>query len=55
MNAIVGMCSKVNPAIKDTATLIAIGIVPFNLIKYSIASIITFLVYKRVKKVLFKI
>ncbi|MBE5934575.1 MAG: ECF transporter S component [Lachnospiraceae bacterium] len=55
MNAIVGMCSKVNPAIKDTFTLIAIGIVPFNLIKYAVASLITFLVYKRVKKVLFKI
>jgi riboflavin transporter FmnP len=55
MNSIVGMCSKVNPAIKDTFTLMAIGIVPFNLLKYSLVSIITFLVYKRVKKVLFKV
>ena len=54
MADIVKMSSMVNPLIKDPFTLFAIGIVPFNLIKYSVASIITFIVYKKIKNIIFR-
>ena len=50
MEEIVAMCSAVNPLMKNTLTLALFGIVPFNLIKYGITSVITRLVYKRVSK-----
>lgn len=54
MADIVKMSSMVNPLIKDPFTLFAIGIVPFNLIKYSVASLITFIVYKKIKNIIFR-
>ena len=52
MNNIVKMSAAVNPLIKDVPTLMVIGMVPFNLLKYSVTSVIAFLLYKRIKKIL---
>lgn len=43
----VGMCTAVNPAVKSAAGMVMIGILPFNLIKYGVTSVVTFLIYKR--------
>lgn len=48
MEAIVGMGSKVNPLVKDLPTLIVFGVLPFNLVKLSATSLVTWLLYKRV-------
>ncbi len=47
---IISMCSKVNPLMKDAATMALFGILPFNLIKYGVTSIITFVVYKKISR-----
>ncbi len=55
MDDIVAMCTAVNPAMKDTATMVLLGILPFNLIKYGATSAVTFFVYKRLSKVIRRI
>lgn len=50
MEDIIGMCTAVNPAMKDAMTMALFGIVPFNLIKYGVTSVVTFIVYKRLSK-----
>lgn len=52
MDDIITMCSAVNPAVKNTAGMVIMGILPFNLIKYGATSIVTFLVYKRLSRVI---
>ncbi len=52
MGDIVEMCSAVNPAVKDAAGMVIMGILPFNLIKYGATSIVTFLVYKRLSRII---
>lgn len=52
MDDIVAMCTAVNPAMKDAASMVILGILPFNLIKYGATSIVTFFVYKRLSKVI---
>ncbi len=52
MEEIIGMCTAVNPAMKDAMTMAAFGILPFNLIKYGVTSIVTFIVYKRLSKLI---
>lgn len=47
MDQIIAMCSQVNPLINNVVTMAIIGIVPFNLIKCGVSSIITLLVYKK--------
>ena len=47
MEAIFKACAKVNPLIKDTNTYLLYGALPFNLIKGSVISLLTFPVYKR--------
>ena len=42
----------INPAIHDLFTLMIFCMLPFNLLKYGIVSLVTFLVYKRVNRVL---
>ena len=49
------MCSKAMPAIKDEFTLLAFGILPFNIIKFSVTSLVTFLIYKKLGKLLSKL
>ncbi|MCD8369547.1 MAG: ECF transporter S component [Clostridiales bacterium] len=48
--AIVEMCTKVNPLMKDVPTMAIFGIIPFNLIKYGITSILTLIVYKKISR-----
>lgn len=48
MKAIVGMGSAVNPAIKDTFTLILYAIVPFNILKGAVVTLFTIALHKRV-------
>ncbi len=52
ISAIVGMGSKVNPNIKDLNSLIVWCIMPFNLIKGTIVSGLTILIYKSVSTIL---
>lgn len=47
MEQIIGMCQALNPMITNTLMLAIFGIVPFNLIKYGVASFITLLLYKK--------
>ena len=48
MEAIVGMAAKANPMVHDTVTLMLFSVFPFNLFKYGVTSILTYLIYKRV-------
>ena len=43
-------CGAVNPLIKDTNTYLMYGVLPFNLIKGTVVSLLTFPVYKRMSK-----
>lgn len=52
LDAIIAMSAKVNPAIKDMSSLIIYGIVPFNLFKGVVLSVITLAVYKRISRIL---
>ena len=54
ISAIIGMASKVNSAVVDLNTLIVFSILPFNLFKGVVISVITFLMYKRVSPILHK-
>lgn len=48
MEAIIGLGAAVNPAIKDTATLILYAIVPFNILKGFVVTLFAMALYKRV-------
>ena len=54
MEAIIGMGTKVNAAIVDVPTLVLFAVVPFNLLKGVIVSLLTFLLYKRISPLLHK-
>lgn len=54
MEAIVGMGSVVNPAIKDYFTLVLYGITPFNIVKTLLISLLTMAMYKKVSPILHK-
>jgi riboflavin transporter FmnP len=54
MEAIIGMGTAALPAITDLKTLILYGIVPFNLFKGIVISVLTLLIYKRVSPLLHK-
>lgn len=45
---IVGMGSSVNPLINNMFTIMLFGILPFNLVKLSVTSLVTWWMYKRV-------
>ena len=47
VQSIVDMCTAVNPMMKDTLTLAIFGIIPFNLIKWTATSALTYIIYKR--------
>ena len=48
MDAIIQMCTKVNPAVDSVWKMVLFGIVPFNLIKTGANAILTFLIYKKI-------
>jgi len=54
MDAIIEMGQAVNPAITNVSTLVLFAVVPLNLLKGSIVSVLTFTLYKRVRQVLIK-
>lgn len=47
LSEIIEMCAAVNPLVTDMFSLVLFAIVPFNLIKYGVASIVTYIVYKK--------
>lgn len=55
LDVIIGAGTKLNPAITDMKTFILFAVVPFNLFKSGICSIVTFIVYKKAGAVLGKI
>lgn len=54
MQQIVGMVSAVNPFVKDITTMVIASLVPFNLFKYGVISLITFISYKKIEVILKK-
>lgn len=54
LEKLVGMGSAVNKFVVDYKTLILFAVVPFNLLKGSIVSLVTILIYKKVSPILRK-
>ena len=54
LEAIIGMGIAINSHVTDLFTMMIFTVFPFNILKYTIVSVITFLLYKRLKSVLFK-
>ena len=54
LEAIVGMGTAVNSSIQSVGTLVMYAVVPFNLIKGVVDSVLTYLLYKRVEPILFR-
>ena len=54
LEAIIGMGTKVNSAINSVSTLVLFAVVPFNLLKGFVVSLLTFLLYKRISPILHK-
>ncbi len=52
MAALIQMGTKVNPSIVDLSTFVLLAVVPFNLFKGAVVSVLTFLLYKRVSPIL---
>ena len=52
MDDIITMCRTVSPAMKNVTTMAVFGLLPFNLIKYGVTSLVTFIVYKRLSRVI---
>ncbi len=50
VDAIVGMGTSVNSAITSLSTLVLFAVVPFNLLKGTLVSVLTMLLYKRIQK-----
>ena len=55
MEVLVGMGAKVNPLVKDSVTLMIFAVFPFNLVKHTVTSLLTFLLYKRAGRALRKL
>ena len=54
LEAIIGMGTKLNASITDLKTLVLFAVVPFNLLKGVLDSVLSFLLYKRVERLLFR-
>ena len=54
LDAIIGMGTKVNSAINSVSTLVLFAVVPFNLLKGIVDTLLTFLLYKRISPILHK-
>lgn len=52
MDALIGMGSAVNPAIRGLGTFVILAVAPFNLLKGLLVSVVTLLLYKHVSPVL---
>ncbi|MBR3762492.1 MAG: ECF transporter S component [Lachnospiraceae bacterium] len=47
MDSLVTMAGAVNPFVHDVFTMMLFSVLPFNLVKYGLVAVITFLVYKK--------
>ena len=54
LDAIIGMGTAVNPSITSVSTLVLFAVVPFNILKGILVSVITLLLYKRVERLLIR-
>ncbi|MDD3220308.1 MAG: ECF transporter S component [Lachnospiraceae bacterium] len=54
LDTIIAMGTVINKNITDIYSLMIFAILPFNLIKYTILSVVTFFTYKRLKNIIFK-
>lgn len=54
LNTIVAMGTEVNASITSVSTLVLFAVVPFNILKGVIVSLVTFLLYKRLEKLFFR-
>lgn len=52
LNAFVGMVSKINPLVKNYFTLMIFSVLPFNLVKTFVTSIVTSILYKKISPIL---
>lgn len=52
MEAIIGMGSKINSAITDIFSFVALAVAPLTMLKGAICSVITILIYKKLRKVI---
>ena len=53
LEAIVAMGTAINSSIKSVGTLVLYAVVPFNILKGVVDSILTYLLYKRLEPILF--
>lgn len=53
IDTIVGMGSDINSSITSVSTLVLFAVVPLNLLKGSVVSLLTMLLYKRIEKPIF--
>ena len=49
---IVAMCNKIFPYIDNMTKVYLLSVLPFNLLKYGISSVITFIFYKKISKMI---
>ena len=54
VEAIIGMGSTINPSIDSVWTLVFFAVVPFNILKGVIVSVVTILLYKHISPILKK-
>ena len=54
MDVIIDMGRSVNPSIQSVGTLVLYAVAPLNLLKGVVVSLLTFLVYKRVSRAIFR-
>ena len=52
MDTLIAMASKGNPLVKDAGSLMWLSVFPANLLKYTLASLITFFVYSPLRKLI---
>ena len=47
LDAIIGMGSAINPAITDVTSFVIMAVAPLNILKGSVVSLLTILIYKK--------
>ncbi len=52
MDAVIGMASKANPMVSGAGTMMLLSVFPANLLKYTLASVITFFAYAPLRKLI---
>ncbi|MBQ9766573.1 MAG: ECF transporter S component [Lachnospiraceae bacterium] len=52
MDVVIGMAAGVNPLVKNAVTMMWLSVFPANLLKYTCASVLTFLLYAPLRKLI---